>query len=57
MVRVRLSVTALCACLLAGAAAGVFGAYRAARGIDATVVDWDRLQHTTTLPGGDTARP
>jgi hypothetical protein len=57
MVPIRLSVPAMCVCLLAGAVGGVFGAYRSARGIDATVVDWDRLRETTTLPGGTAVRP
>ena len=53
--RLRVSVVAVCVCLIAGLAGGIFGAYRTARGIEPAIVDWDRL-HETTVDGAGTIR-
>ena len=53
--RLRVSVVAVCGCLIAGLAGGIFGAYRTARGIEPAIVDWDRL-HQTTVDGAGTIR-
>src|SRR6185436_11345788 len=44
LVPLRISVTAVCGCLLAALAGGAFGAWRMATNIQATVVDWGRLR-------------
>jgi hypothetical protein len=50
MIPLTLSRTTVCACVLAALAGGAFGTWRAATGLRATVVDWDRLRQASA-PG------